>query len=168
MNSAKLQKIMSEYGPSVYRLALVRLKRIEDAEDVYQETFLRFYRQNEADEWDPEHCKAWLLKVALNCCRDYVRRSFAASLINIESIENLPATIPEDQRWIWEYVMRLPRGQRLVVQLFYAEECSGKEISEILGISENAVRGRLFKAKKNLQRMIGENENEFMRRKKNK
>ncbi len=167
MNSAKLQEIMSECGPSVYRLALVRLKRIEDAEDVYQETFLRFYNQSDADEWDLAHCKAWLLKVALNCCRDYVRRHLGASLINIEHIENLPAAIPEDQRWIWEYVMRLSKSQRIVVQLFYAEECSGKEIAEILGISENAVRSRLFKAKKNLQKMIGENENEFMQKNKN-
>ena len=42
MDSSKMQEIMSEYGPSVYRLALVRLKKTEDAEDVYQETFLRF------------------------------------------------------------------------------------------------------------------------------
>ena len=57
--------------------------------------------------------------------------------------------------------MQLPKSQRVVVQLFYAEGCSGQKIAKILGISENAVRSRLFKAKRNLQKMIGENENEF-------
>ena len=159
MDSSKMQEIMSEYGPSVYRLALVRLKETEDAEDVYQETFLRFFQQNGVDEWEPEHCKAWLFKVAINRCRDHARR--ISSLHGIEELENIPEEIHEDQRWIWEYVMQLPKSQRVVVQLFYAEGCSGKEIAKILGISENAVRSRLFKAKRNLQKMIGENENEF-------
>lgn len=70
---ARLSEAMDKHGDAVYRLALCRLQNTQDAEDVYRETFLRLFQEN-ADGWDEEHMKAWLLRVAMNLCRDIGRK----------------------------------------------------------------------------------------------
>ena len=70
---AFLEDAMERYGDAVYRLALCRLGSRADAEDVYQDVFLRLLRDTTAFR-DGEHLKAWLLRVTLHCCVD-LRRS---------------------------------------------------------------------------------------------
>ena len=67
-----LRYAMDAYGSAVYRLALCRLQNVQDAEDVYQDVFLRLLKEKRR-EWDGEQLKAWLLRVALNRCAD-IRR----------------------------------------------------------------------------------------------
>lgn len=64
---AFLEDAMERYGDAVYRLALCRLGSRADAEDVYQDVFLRLLRDTTAFR-DGEHLKAWLLRVTLHCC----------------------------------------------------------------------------------------------------
>lgn len=63
---AFLEDAMERYGDAVYRLALCRLGSRADAEDVYQDVFLRLLRDTTAFR-DGEHLKAWLLRVTLHC-----------------------------------------------------------------------------------------------------
>ena len=72
-SDAFLQQAMDTCGDAVYRLALCRLNSRADAEDVYQEVFLRLLR-DDTDFRDTEHLKAWLLRVTLSRCAD-LRRS---------------------------------------------------------------------------------------------
>lgn len=72
-SDAFLQQAMDTCGDAVYRLALCRLNSRADAEDVYQEVFLRLLR-DDTDFCDTEHLKAWLLRVTLSRCAD-LRRS---------------------------------------------------------------------------------------------
>lgn len=51
MTEAQLSNAMDAYGSTVYRLALTRMQNIADAEDVYQEVFLRLWKQA-AEDWD--------------------------------------------------------------------------------------------------------------------
>lgn len=67
-----LRNAMETHGDAVYRLALCRLQNTADAEDVYQDVFLRLLGQP-AESWDGEHLKAWLLRTALNRCADLHR-----------------------------------------------------------------------------------------------
>ena len=59
MTEAQLSNAMDAYGSTVYRLALTRMQNIADAEDVYQEVFLRLWKQA-AEDWDGDRAKAWL------------------------------------------------------------------------------------------------------------
>ena len=72
MTEAYLRNAMDAYGPTVYRLALCRLQNTADAEDVYQEVFLRLWKQD-AEDWEGERLKAWLIRTALNRCADLHR-----------------------------------------------------------------------------------------------
>ena len=72
-SDAFLCEAMEACGDAVYRLALCRMGSRADAEDVYQEVFLRLLRDT-TDFRDEEHLKAWLIRVTLNRCSD-LRRS---------------------------------------------------------------------------------------------
>ena len=76
-SDALLQQAMDTCGDAVYRLALCRLNSRADAEDVYQEVFLRLLR-DDTDFRDTEHLKAWLLRVTLSRCTDLRRRGLSA------------------------------------------------------------------------------------------
>lgn len=69
MTEAQLRNAMDAYGSTVYRLALTRMQNIADAEDVYQEVFLRLWKQA-AEDWDGDRAKAWLIRTTLNRCAD--------------------------------------------------------------------------------------------------
>ena len=72
-DKAELCAAMDAHGGMVYRLALCRLGSRSDAEDVYQDVFLRLF-QDETCFTDDAHLRAWLIRVTLNDCRD-LRRS---------------------------------------------------------------------------------------------
>ena len=69
MTDRELRNAMKTHGDTVYRLALCRMQQVADAEDVYQDVFLRLFRQDTAD-WDGERMKAWLIRTTLNRCAD--------------------------------------------------------------------------------------------------
>ena len=58
---------VQRWGDMVYRLALARTACVQDAEDVFQEVFLRYFRHEDQFHTD-EHRKAWLLRCTLNRC----------------------------------------------------------------------------------------------------
>ena len=60
---------MRVHGDAVYRLAFARCRNTPDAEDIFQTTFLRFYA-SPISFGNPEHEKAWLLRVCINACKD--------------------------------------------------------------------------------------------------
>ena len=72
MTQTELIAAMEAYGPMVYRLALCRLQNAADAEDVYQDVFLRLLQQKLPCS-DSEHTKAWLIRTTLNRCADIGR-----------------------------------------------------------------------------------------------
>ena len=67
-----LRNAMEHHGAAVYRLALCRMQSVQDAEDVYQDVFLRLLDQD-ITHWDGEHLRAWLLRCTVNRCNDLPR-----------------------------------------------------------------------------------------------
>ena len=62
------EQVLEQYADMVYRLAIIHMKNKADAEDVFQEVFLRLVKN--ADKISSEeHLKAWLIKVTVNCCK---------------------------------------------------------------------------------------------------
>ena len=94
MTEAYLSNAMNAYGPTVYRLALCRMQNTADAEDVYQEVFLRLWKQD-AEDWEGERLKAWLIRTALNRCADLHRFRLRRPVL---ALEDLPELVqPDDE-----------------------------------------------------------------------
>ena len=122
----------------MYRLALCRLQNIDDAEDVYQDVFLRFFQQEAAD-WGSERTKAWLLRATVNRCADIHRFRLRRPVLALEDIPEV--TRHEDEgAELWDAVARLPVKLRTAVHLHYAEGYSTEEIAALLGVPSATVR----------------------------
>ena len=140
-----------DYGNMLYRICLVSLGNSADAEDAVQDTFLKYIQKAPAFE-NGEHEKAWLIRVAVNTCRDIIRRR--RPQIDIDTVQQ-SAPAPESGE-VMAALMTLPEKFRTVLVLHCVEGYSVAETAKITGISPSAVKMRLQKAR----RLFGEAYNE--------
>lgn len=142
----RVTELFEEHKDMVYRLALSYTGCTHDAQDVSQEVFLRLIRWIDRIKIGSE--RAWLIKVTVNCCKtlrsSYNRRNTR------ELLETDAVSRPEEGE-LSEIILNLPKDYRIVVYLFYYEEYSTKEISNLLGISQSAVTTRLHRARQQLK-----------------
>jgi len=154
LTEQELNNAMKSCGDTVYRLALCRLRNTADAEDVYQDVFLRLLEQ-ETDGWDGEHLKAWLIRAALNRCADLGRLRRRRGTLSLEEMPDLARTMGEEASELWDAVGRLPEKLRTAVHLFYGEGYESGEIGALLGIPAATVRSRLRRARAELKTLLG-------------
>lgn len=154
-----LRNAMKACGGAVYRLALCRLQNPADAEDVYQDVFLRLFNEP-AREWDGEYLKAWCLRAALNRCVDIQRFHLRRPVLPLEEVPELARPVDDEAAELWEAVSRLPEKERTAVHLHYAEGYRTEEIASMLGIPAATVRTRLRRARMRLKDLLGGSDDE--------
>jgi len=152
MTEHALCDAMERHGDTVYRLALCRLQSIADAEDVYQDVFLRLLAQDGA-EWDQEHLKAWLIRTTLNRCADLHRFRLRRPVLSLAEIPDQSRSADEAAE-LWAAVARLPEKLRTVIHLHYAEGYSTEELAVLLGVPAATVRTRLHRGRNQLRTML--------------
>lgn len=154
VSSLSFEDLYRDYATDVLRVAYFYLGDREKAEDITQDVFVKLMTNKPILQQGRE--KAWLLKVALNCCRDYWRGSwFKRVVIGHPAFELIPAPdainpIADSQALI-EAVNHLPDQFKDVVLLHYYQGYGITEIAEILGVAEGTVSSRLSRARKRLE-----------------
>ncbi len=143
-----IRQAVTKYSDMLYRICIVILCTEQDVQDAIQDTFCR-YLEKAPDFHDQEHEKAWLIRVATNICKDMVRFRLRHPKVCIDELENSLAA-PEHKETLRE-LLELPVKQKVVVYLHYAEGYQIKEIAEILGITEGAVKMRLCRAREQMR-----------------
>ena len=143
--------LLDTYGNSILRLVYSYLHNMADAEDILQETLIRYIRT--LPEFDSEaHRKAWLLKVAANLAKNQIAYN---SLRKADELtEELAGEQAEDLAFVWEAVRDLPEKQREAVHLFYHEGYSTAEIAQILGEKDATVRSHLKRGREHLRQIL--------------
>lgn len=144
--------LVEQHQQMVQRVAYRLLGRLEDAQDVAQEVFLRLYRNQHRVGADP---KAWLYRVTVNVCNDYYRRRRAPIQMATSNAVPDPETllaIEERKRLLMDGLATLPERERAAVVLRDIEGLATAEVAGILGVEEVTVRsqaasGRLKLAK---------------------
>lgn len=157
-NKAHIKSAIDLYGNMVFRLALCRLQNIQDAEDVYQECFLRMLKQD-VSSWDADHTKAWLIRTTINLCTDLFRMRSRHPEISIALLNEVTCDMQPEYGLIWEKVAKLPDKYRLVIHLYYGEGYDTAEIARILHVPHATVRVRLKRGRDQLKKEIGGLEN---------
>ena len=146
------------YGPV---LSLVRrLVGDADARDAAQETFARAIAR--LRDYDPSRpFRVWIFAIAANHVRDLLRRKRAAPLdpeleadLPDLSIPEDPALIAEDRAALMGAVDRLPPDLRVVVLLHFQQDLPPREVADVLGITPNAARIRLYRALRALRKEL--------------
>ncbi len=150
-----VDEAFQKYGDRVFSAAFSICRCREDADDVVQDTFLKYYLQNR-DYIDDTHLKAWLLRVAVNRAKDISRTFWRKNRVSWEEyMDKLEFAQPED-RSLFQAVMSLPERYRTVIHLFYYEEYSVQEIASILGRSQGTVESQLSRGRQLLKTMLTE------------
>lgn len=147
------QTALERYGNAILRLAYSYLHNLSDAEDILQDTLLKYIQSAPSFESDG-HEKAWLLTVAANLSKN--RLQYLRIRQTDELDETLAAEEREDLRFVWEAVERLSENCREVIHLFYQEGYSTKEISAILHRNESTVRSDLKRGRDRLREVLKE------------
>ncbi len=154
----RFEQWVRQYSQSVLRTCFIYLADKSMAEDAMQDTFLKawkameqFERRNDAGE------KTWLMRIAINVCRDYHRSRWFRHVDMGKTLEELPgrylATAPEDKTLMMD-IMRLPAKQKQVILLYYYHEMTLREVADTLGIAPSTVHHRLKKAEALLKTVL--------------
>lgn len=152
MDSEKnIREAVIEYSDTLYKVCIVILCNEQDVQDAIQDTFCRYLEKKPVFR-DKEHEKAWLIRVASNICRDMIRFRIRHPKVSIDEVENTLAA-PE-HREILRELLELPVKQRTVIYLHYVEGYQVKEIADILGITESAVKVRLLRGRKQMRDVV--------------
>lgn len=142
---------MRVHGDAVYRLAFARCRNTADAEDICQTTFLRFYA-SPIPFSNPEHEKAWLLRVCINACKDLQKSAWRTKVSAMPDEFDAPDTsarkeaTPQEEA-LDEAMQRLSPEQRTVAHLHYFEGFSTGETAQMLGMRSATVRSHLHRAR---------------------
>ena len=147
--------IMDKYKDNLFSVAFNICRNATDADDVVQDTLIQYHTTEK--QFDSEqHIRSWLLRVAINKAKNINMSFFRRASVPIEDyIETLVFETSEEKDLL-EAVLRLPEKYRIAIHLFYYEEYSVKEISEILHTSESNVKVRLSRGRKLLKTSLQE------------
>lgn len=157
--TAYVEELYTRFANDVLRVSYFYLGERQAAEDVMQEVFVRlFTRQPELKEGSE---KSWLLKVALNICRDRWRSAWARRVIlGSKKLEILPAKDDIEQRIEKEALMQavhsLPADVRETFLLFYYQNLTIDEIAGITDSPPGTIASRLSRGRKRLKSILEE------------
>ena len=142
-----VENLIDLYQEHLFAAAFSICKNTSDADDVVQDTFLKYHMSSKQFS-STEHIKAWLLRVAINKAKDVNRSFWKQRAISIDEYTELVSDTSgvEDANVLSE-VLKLPLKYRIVIHLFYYEDYSISEIAQILKITESNVKVRLSRGR---------------------
>lgn len=152
------------YKNMAFSIALSLTKQEEQAEEIVQEAFIQTYLSLSKFKGNSKF-STWFYRIFVNCGYKHLRKNSAAKSIELDvevhditSNENLFDEISkkEHKEAISEALLLLPANESLTLRLFYLEEATIQEISEITGWKTNNIKVILYRGRKNLRQKLVE------------
>ncbi len=137
------EEAIENYSDTVYKVALCTMKNEADAQDVFQEVFLRYVKNKKSFD-SHEHLKAWFIRVTLNCCNTMFTSKTRRESVPLE-MDFAKEEAPD--LGVIYVVNELEEKYRTVIHLFYYEQMSIVEIAHLLNEKEGAIKTRLSRAR---------------------
>lgn len=157
-SDARMEALIDAHGNHILRLCVLYLGDRQMAEDAFQETMLKAWRALDTFRGECGE-RTWLSRIAVNTCRDIMRRGWfrlwrkSAGEEPLEQIEEEPQQMYGE---VTSAVLALPRKYREVIVLYYYQEMKVREIAQALGQSANSVSTRLRRARALLSQTLKE------------
>lgn len=145
-------RFVGEYADTILRLCRTYSLSREDAQDICQDIFLKLL-ESQRQFSDLEHEKAYILRMAVNACKDLLKRAGRRRTCALEEAQALSGPEPEETGLL-EAIQALPRHYGAVVYLFYYEGYNLNEAAQICGCSPAAARKRLSRARRLLAEQL--------------
>lgn len=135
VDEEQAERLVNTYSDLILRLSYTYLHSAQDAEDICQTVFLKCLTSGQVFE-SRDHEKAWIIRTAVNACKDLLRSAHRQRTVGLEA------------------VMALPVKYRQVIYLYYYEGYSAREIGGLLGQSEASVNTYLSRGRSKLRALL--------------
>jgi RNA polymerase sigma-70 factor (ECF subfamily) len=150
------EMLVREHASAVLGLCIAHVKNFHDGEDIMQDVFLKAFTRIDTLR-DHTRARQWLLKIARRKCIDHFRKRRAGRAISeTDAIRDRPEYTDERNSRVHEAVSKLPDGYREAISLYYLDGNDCASVAQSLGISSDAVRRRLTRARLMLHELLGE------------
>lgn len=153
--SLNIEEIYERHVNMIYQVSFSYMKNAADTEDIVEDVFVNLLKAKIAFQ-NPEHEKAWLLRTAINLCKNALKH-WRRKNANIDDYENLQGANPFKVNETFKAVMGLPDKYKEVIYLHYYEGYTSEEIAQILNKNQSTIRNHLQEARKILKEVL-ENE----------
>ena len=148
------EAIVRTYADMVYKIAYRYVANPTDADDVFSETFLTYFKK-ERSFHDEEHRKAWLIRVTINCAKDLLKSKAPWEELNeVIAGEEAPSLCPEEHLDLHAAIQQLRLEYREAICLYYLEGLSVQDIAAVLDRSENTVKTHLARGREKLRKFL--------------
>lgn len=149
----EVNRAIERHADTIRRLCMIHLKNYADAEDIFQNVFLKYVLSSISFESE-EHERAWMIRVTVNACKDLLKSFYRSRTVSLDDLVDWPAEAPADHREVLEAVLSLPQKHRVVVYLHYYEGYTAPEIGRILGKNVNTVYTLLTRSRQMLKKEL--------------
>ncbi len=143
------ERIFNLYSNDVYRLTYSYLLNKEEAEDIVQKTFFKYFKKYKKLKLNDLEIKKWLFRVAINEAKDYLKSSYISKRAELNENISRKNIASND---IHNILSNMPENYRTIIYLYYYEGYSIKEIAKIERKSESAIKMRLSRGKELLKK----------------
>jgi RNA polymerase sigma-70 factor (ECF subfamily) len=169
--SAAAQKcLFDQFADKMMMVCRRYVKSIQDAEELMLDGFYKFFKNLHAFHYQGDaSLYAWLKKIMINECLMFLRKKSVFTMVSETAAEEL--SLQEEAfnnlsaAEIFNLIVQLPVGYRTIFNLYAVEGMSHKEIADLLGIAEGTSKSQLSKAKTLLQKMLLQNQTDYVARK---
>jgi RNA polymerase sigma factor, sigma-70 family len=156
-----IRYVLDTYSDLIIRLCYSYVKTMHDAEDIAQDVFLELIRRKPAF-MDNNHEKAWLLRTAVNKCKNHLKSGWVSKTVPLEdnlsdsALQTEDSGLDDTKRAVLEAVNSLPEKYRTVIHLFYYSGLSIQEIAATKHISSATVGTQLARGRELLKKKLGD------------
>ncbi len=161
VNDESIETVIERYKTTVYSVALSYTKNQADADDIFQEVFLIYFK-SKPEFNDEEHRKAWLIRTTMNCSLRVVDSTYRKRSVSMDDVETLNEGSFEfhskEENALYIALRELPEKYRIVLQLFYFQGMSVEQISNALGIKQGTVKVQMNRGREMLKTKLKEEE----------
>lgn len=152
LSRQEAERLVNTYADLILRLSYTYLKETQDAQDICQTVFLKFLEKPRTFT-SPEHEKAWVIRCAVNACKDVLKSHWRKTTVTLDAALHVPAPVPEEGSLLAALEL-LPPKYRVVIYLYYYEGYAAKEIADILGLRPATVNTQLSRGRAQLKNIL--------------
>lgn len=152
-------KIINSMEKKLYFVAKSKIDNEEDVKDVIQETIFKCYKHIKKIK-DPSKFSTWIITILINNCNQFYRekKNLNYCLLDENYTNDLYHTNEyskiDDKVDFFELLKILDENERLIFTLYYSNNYTTKQISEILKINENTIKSKIKRSKDKIQKYV--------------
>ncbi len=156
VQNESLETVIQRYKGTVYSVALSYVNSRDDADDIFQEVFLIYFRTNPQFN-EEEHRKAWLIRTTINCSKRVVDSTYRKRTVPLDEMEEESFEFQtKEENAVYVALQALPEKYRTVLHLFYFEDMSIDMICKVLDLKSSTVKVQLMRGREMMKEKLKE------------